>query len=235
MIVPASLDRLYNNANLSTYTTASITVTAGRPAAIHISAPETSGGANPPAPTVTGAGQTWTLEQTLDWDTAGPGRGSSWVLTTPATGGGSGTLSIDFGGTTILGCAWSVVEYAGADTTDAFLNFAVTGVNLADSSGSVTLAALANSDSIAVGLWAHRANEVTDFGAGFTELDDVSGTTPTWGTETEWRLNVTFVNASWATATNYGGIAYEVKAAVGVVAAPSDNPPIGLLGRGAGW
>lgn len=165
-------------------------------------------GAIPPEPTITGGMTTWTLVNTINFNT--DQRIS--VYRAQQASVGSGAITLDFGAISIATVGWAVYEFTGAKTS---------GVNGADAvvqSGSNTnslasitntLAAFASSLNMAFGTFFHQSfSDATTPGTGFTQGRQ-------WGVGTgvafdEWKVNDPIVSASWANASVNGVVAMEI-------------------------
>jgi hypothetical protein len=178
--------------------------------------------ATPNEPTLSGGGMTtWTSVASIAWVSSGASRRRLTLFRALQASPGSGTVTIDFAGQSQDVILWSIVEFAGVKTSGANGADAVlqpTSNSGSGTSGSVTLAAFGSANNGTYGAFAHRADEVTSPGGGFTERHDVHGTgagSAADALETEWRAdNDTGVDASWATSVSWGAIAFEIVAVV---------------------
>src|SRR3990172_5645657 len=152
------------------------------------------------APTsITGCGLTWVkVAETATWGVGGIKMVSLWraLGASPTTG----QLTIDFNGVTQTGCHYDWWQLTGAGT-----------------SLTVTLAAFADAtNNLAVIFCGHGANEAKAQETGYTELGDVSTSTPNDGFAAAYLLGQdTSPSYSWVTSTRAGAVAAEIKAAAG--------------------
>jgi hypothetical protein len=198
-----------NGDTQSSYTTASITLTANRLGLLAV-ASNKSGGGTAATPTVSG----WTLVRSVEVDTD-----IRLTLFRRLAGSDStGALTIDFGGENQSRCQWSIAEFDGIDTGG--VNGANAVVQSADNSATsgtsltVTLAAFGDVNNATYGAIIRQfAQEAIVVGSGFTELGQSAiGTTRV--IQSEWKnSNDTSVDWSWTTAASLvAGIGIEIKA-----------------------
>lgn len=198
----------------SSYVTASVSPTANALICVVYLARKATG--NPATPTITGNGLTYTEVVT---NTTSPLNFNDVALfraldPSPT----SGAITIDFG-ETVTSCIWFVFEITGVDTSGTNGSGAVVQsvgrdfAGGAGTSGTLTLSALGSANNMAVGGFFHFANEATTPGSGFTEIGDINLAENTRGFQTEYALNDTTVDASWASSVEWEGVAIEVKAA----------------------
>lgn len=217
--------------NATSYTTASVTPTAGRLLCIDVDA--CALGVDPPNPTITGNGLTWTLVTDHYWRNPSGTSNRFHMWRYAAFTGGSpsaGTILIDFGAQSMESCEWNVYEidqaYLSGTVAEAFVQHAFSAANTSGTSGSASLAAFAaTNDGVVTGI-AHLANETTTVGTGHTKLGtDGNHSGPNVGHMVQFRAdNDTSADASWATSAFYGVMASEIRATGGVV-----NPPDGTF------
>lgn len=211
----------------TSYTTASVDIVQDRIYALAINTVST--GSAIVAPTVTGAGQTWTLEEDNVYDDVGAQRRGVHVYRCKGDATESGALTIDYSGITQSGIGYILIEITDADLSGtngagAVLQSVSAGNTTATTSRTVTLAALGSADNAALGFFDKQSvAETFTEGSGFTELADVGAANPSSQFMAEWKLNETSVSASWTTSVVNGAIALEIKAAAGA----SDNVPQG--------
>lgn len=209
----------YNGADAAFYDTASFAPGASRLVLFGVGA--TRGGSLlPPQPTIDQG--TWVLVDGVDYDATGATQAACWVFRSMSGSPASAVRRIDFGGTTITSCVWSVVEFDGVDTSGsdgagAVVQAADTGAGDSGTSNSITLASFGSAENAGYGLFLHQANENSTPGAGgtFNELHDLVGTTPVHNLLSEWLVNQNVVDASWTSSVVNGGVAAEIKAAAG--------------------
>src|SRR6266496_3037338 len=115
----------------TTRTTASITPTGNRLILIAINAYVSAGSVNPPAPTVTGNGITYTqVDSNRDFDTAGTDRSTLFVFRGMAASPSAGTILIDFGTFSVNSVTWAVAQSdANVDTSGTNGSGAIAGNN----------------------------------------------------------------------------------------------------------
>ena len=214
--VPTQLLAAYQSADQNAYTTASVSTVLARGYILKVITPNTSS-VTPVKPTVTGAGETWT--EFTDWlyDNTGGDRTRITFFTINTALGGTGALTIDYGGVTQDGCMYFLSEWTGHDVTALLhpTNIVKIGGNTSVLTLSGTLAALQQTANAALGCFCHQANEGSTVGSGFTALSSVAGTNPVRSGKVEYQLNVTVVDASWVTSSPAGLVAVEVQAAAG--------------------
>ena len=136
----------------------------------------------------------------------------------------AGAVTIDFAGDTHLGCAWSIVEFAGVDTGGTNGSAAVVQSNNnredgdSDQALSVTLASFGAADNRPYAAFAANRNAATTWvpETDYDQLHQVAHASPDHSLMTEWRDDATDTSpsATLAVATlNVAGIALEIKAA----------------------
>jgi hypothetical protein len=202
-----------NTANLSTYSTASITPGSNRVTLAFVMNVQSGFGQQAAEPTVQGNGLTWKTVQSVQVTGATNRRLTCFRATggTPALG----PLSFDFGGVQQALCAWSVFEYDGV-TDIAQVKTASGGTP----TPTVTLDALADANkSVVVGgvivssLFGSTAQ--VQPGQGLTEIheQDVAELGTGGSLQTEERTGGgTTVNWTAGLVTNWAAIALELKA-----------------------
>jgi hypothetical protein len=180
-------------------------------------------GGGPDTPTISGNSLTWTqIGTTFDLDADGNGLS---LFLAKAAGSSSGATTVDFGGLTQVHCIAQFSRVTGAD-----LSVTTTGIIIqrptapatppqSSTGGSITLAAAADAANRPIACFWHKRNQATTERANWTELDDLAGTGQLRGVESQYRDDAfeTTASATWATASNWGGMAAEVKAAVAPV------------------
>src|SRR3972149_64622 len=153
------------------------------------------------APTsITGCGLTWVkVAETAAWGVDGIKMVSLWraLGASPTTG----QLTIDFNGVTQTGCHYDWWQLTGIDTS---------GTN---GSGAIVQSA---PNHLAVIFCGHGKNEAKAQETGYTELGDVSASTPGDGFAAAYLLGQdTSPSYSWVTSTRAGAVAAEIRAAAG--------------------
>jgi hypothetical protein len=132
-----------------------------------------------------------------------------------ASGATTGVTTIDFRGRLQARCHASFFQVTGAyDTghiTDVFVQV-VGGTGAAVTSGSLTLPSVAGAADRPIAGFAHDATEVTAPRTNWTEIDDLSASN---ALETQYRGDAfeTTASASWATSSDWAGIAAEIREA----------------------
>lgn len=205
-----------SDVDAASYNTASGDATDGRLQIFAVHTRRVS--AQPSQPTLSGGGvTTWTHIRTLLYDDGGATRGRVDAFRAyQASYGAAAAVTIDYGGVTQGRCEWTWAEFAGTVTTgtngaDAIVQSGDTGANLTGLSGTVTLSAFASANNAAFGFFGHHANETNTLGSTFTGLNaGVNGANPASSSRGEWKINDNTVDMSWATSTNYGGVAIEI-------------------------
>jgi hypothetical protein len=169
---------------------------------------------NPEIPTLSGCGLTWAQVATV---TAGTGatRQRLTVFRAFASTAVSGFVTADFGGVTQNGVCMHIFDVAqssdsGGSNGSAAVVQAVTN-SFTGTTGSVTLAAFANSNNGTIGFFAKSNSANTTPGTGFVESAEQTFASATL--QSEWRReNDTSVDCTWTGSTDWCGIAIEVKA-----------------------
>jgi hypothetical protein len=206
-----------DSTDATTYTTASVTLKAGRLYLLSF----VNTAADAAAISSIAGGPTWTSRSTTQYNTTAH-RVSIW----------SGVPSVDYTGTIVVtfgatqtGGRWSLNEFSGVDTatTDGVVQNAVgTG---SSTTPLATLAAFGSANNATFGALANTADNSTTPGAGFTELSDFStSTTPASFLQTEWRVdNDTTVDGT-ITSGQWGACAVELKASTSSLVVPPCTP-----------
>lgn len=204
----------------SSWTSASHTWTAGTLFVIDI-LEVLSGGVAAPS-SIAGGTMTFVkaAETSFSYAGASPGaRISTWV----AVGDGStSTVTATFGATITDGFL-VVMPYTGTKTTNGGLDAikqSVPGANAASANPSISLAALQDSGSVAVGFLGITPNGTITAGSGFTQTSSFGHASPVANSAThEYQANVITVN--WTAASSqWGALAYEIAAPVVVTFTP---------------
>jgi len=176
--------------------------------------------------TVAGATMTFqrvtSCDKVYDGSLASDSRSSVWV----AVGNGN-TETVTITCTEAQSAAWYEMDhFAGTKVTNAGLDAVRQGVvnSGAGANPSLSLAALQDAGSLAVGFFVTVAGEVV--GAGFTQITHNNANPERI---TEYQTNVTTVNVT-ATANNWGGVAIEL---AGAAAAPVNTVAPAVTGTPA--
>jgi hypothetical protein len=166
---------------------------------------------------VSGAGLTFTEIGTAGGLPYGPDyrRIQAWrALATSGAGTGVVTVTLSGNPSPAFGAvmlAFSGMKTSGSNGADAVANYMTNSAG-SGTSLTVTMSAFANSNNRPVAFFSHRAQEVTNNEAGYTELWDGQTSAIAMGYEAEWHANVaeTTPSASWATSGANGGFALEI-------------------------
>lgn len=197
--------------NAASYNTASITPSANKLVLVTVQSRRSS--AQPATPTLTGNSLTWVLVS-VAYDAVNGSNQKTTLFRSMGATPTAGAITIDFGGQGQTKCIHSVAEFDGVNTGgtngSAAIVQSVTGSEASNTTGTITLAALSDSDNMAYGAHIHYVFEATTVGSGFTEIHDLPIGENTSGFQTEYKLNETSVAASWATAAPWLGIAAEI-------------------------
>ena len=173
-------------------------------------------------PTMTGNGLTWV--QVASIDDAGNGTGLRRITLFRAMGAAptAGGITISFGTQTQTGCAWSVAQYTGMDTTGtngsgAIVQSATNFVATTATSVTVTLAAFASVNNATTGGFGMPLNTAAlpAVGAGFTLIGQINQLGPNLSLGSEFNAgNNTTVDMNAGAATvPWAAIAAEIKQA----------------------
>ena len=204
-----------SDVDATSFTTASISPA---PNALVLAAVAVAQTGAPTQPTLTGNGLTWVLEDSAAYDITGT-FGTLFLFRAMGASPTPGTLVIDFGGVTHLGCVWAIDEFTGVDTSGSDGSGAIVqSVSEVETdlgtTASVTLAAFADAANATYGACAKQTFEDFTPGGGFSVLSDLHIATPVVSILAEWQAaNDTVVDCSWATAGEKSGIiGVEIKA-----------------------
>lgn len=227
-ITQASLTSGSSTANQTSYTTASITPTGSRLVIVSV----TNAGDDGVAPTLSGNGLTWAQIDTQTFDVIGK---RLTVFRSMGASPSTGAITIDFAGNTQAGCAWSVFEFDGIDTGGTNGSAAVGDTDKAEVllATSITLSlSFASASNGACGAFAIDDNVAMTPDPNFAEIHEVqvNDGADSMTNETQWiATNETSPSVSWTGNLQGAGIAFEIIAAGGVVAAV---PMRALMGAG---
>jgi hypothetical protein len=167
----------------------------------------------PVQPTMSGNSLTWTVIKSEP-----QGSERLTMFAAKAAGATTGQTTISFSSETQQCCTAEFCQitgaYEGGTIAQAFVQTPANGSG-SGTTGTVNLSAGANSNNRPISCFYHRENEVTTPRTNWTELDDLSGTSPIRGLETQWRSDAfeTTSTATWATGSRWIGIAAEIKIA----------------------
>lgn len=212
----------------SSYTTASISPTAGRLVLIAIGQRQASG--TPAIPTVTGCGLTWEVVHTYrSVNSSGNRRLTifrAFSFTTPTPG----TLVINFGGNTQSHCGWSVSEFSGVKQGSngaSAIQQSVENEVASATSLTITLSAFAKASNATLGYFLHLSSNggvALTPGSGFASSGHDQnigfGENETWMLEEFKATNDTSVDESSGTSNVHLGIALEL------IAQDADTGPV---------
>jgi hypothetical protein len=163
-------------------TTASITVTAGRPVLIAISAEYVSGFDNPPLSlTISGAGQTWTELAKTQIDAGDPEWGHCHLWTSDAASGGSGALTITFP-EGVDDYAYSIIEIepsAGAEAAIGTADISAGGGTATSISDTISAVGASDYQIAYTGVRADGTTQVTPR-SGWTDVSEVIQLEASW-------------------------------------------------------
>ena len=218
---------LHDDTDLASYTYPSATYTNGRLYVLFVHCSIATGPA--PIASVTGGGITW-VEIGAAGGVVYSGAPSSarriqafrGLVTSGATTGALTITMADAGsGATATSCHAVVVEVTGMDATGTNGSGAIvqsnTGTDGAANAltGTVSLSAFNNAANRPLAFFHHRAAEASTPEGGYSSLDDGTGAAPSSGTLVEWcsSSNEDSPSATWATTSNWGGFAVELKIA----------------------
>lgn len=210
--------------NQNVYTTASIAPAANALITVAVLGRRSTGAQTP---TVTGAGMSWTLVASVDYDVISTPLSRIAVFRAMSSSPGSGPLTITYPNSQ-SNATWIVSQWSGVDTSGTNGGGAIAQVNStrgdAVSSLSLTLSSFAASTDVAYGVVGAALNgpAVTP-GNGLTEIAE-----PTSGEsnvlEAEWGVGQTAVSASLTAAKNAGLLGLEIRAATVTTVFPSTAP-----------
>jgi hypothetical protein len=202
----------------ASYTTASITPASN--ALLLITIENDLSATSPTVPTVTGCSLTWVQVSTCYYDQSGTHYRVTMLRALGASPT-SGTLTIDFGGTTQGGCGWVVDQFTNTDTTGtngsgAIVQSAKSAEPMSASSTTVTatLGSAITSGNAAYTAAAWEANETGSVESGWTAIGAAGHAGPSTSIKTSWR-NDNVDNSgtiNWTTSALGGGITVEIKA-----------------------
>jgi hypothetical protein len=200
-----------DNANQTSYTTASIQPTGDRTllAAVYIA---NSLGIDPVTPTLSGNGLTWTLVDTAIGGDAGDSRERITVFRASGSSPTSGVLTIDCGAQTQDAAGWSVHEFEGTDTTtDNGVVQANSGHGDVVNTFTVTLSPFADSMNPTFGAFCRDTNvNSIAAGSGFEEIVNFENLySGQMMVELKYTSD-TSVDASSPNGADWGGVAVEL-------------------------
>jgi hypothetical protein len=213
----AALTTGSDSTDATTYTTASVTLKAGRLYLLSF----TNTAASAAVASGIAGGPTWVSRSSTQYNTTAH-RVSIWsgVPTVDYTG----TIVISFGATQ-TGASWALNEFSGVDTstTHGVVQQAVGTGN--STTPLATLAAFGSANNATFGALGNTADSTTTPGAGFTELSDLgAAVTPAQFLQTQWQVgNDTTVDGT-ITSGQWGACAVEIKADASSFVIPPSTP-----------
>jgi len=179
-------------------TTASISPTANTVVIAAVGARNNNFGAANVTPTLTGAGQTWTLLGTI-MDGSGGSRSVTLFSTIVGSSPVSGSLTFSFGGTTEQNFMWSVDQFSGVNLSNPIVQLAGANPATATSSGiTVNLAPLASGDASYGFVRQNVSPSSVSPGAGFTQLSNNTINSLVGTGEAEEAINLSSVGWTWS-------------------------------------
>lgn len=225
MIGVSNLTTTGNNADATSYATTSISP---GPNSLILAWVYSIATTAPNTPTASGNGLTW-VEVDSQLDSASLRRITLFrAMGTPTPG----AVTFDFSGQTQTGCAWSIAELTGVDTSGSNGSGAIVQSAKNASAGNatsltVTLAAFGSADNFTLGGFGVPLNTASlpAAGSGFTLIGQRNQSTPNLSIGSEYLAgNDTSVDmTSAASSIPWVGIAAEIKAAASATMAPSGN------------
>lgn len=199
----------------TTSTTASITPTANNLVLLAVTS-RTNITANPNAPTVTGAGITWTQIATILYDSTSASRKLLTVYQALGPSPVSAPIVMSFALQAQTDVNWSVDQFSGINTTTPIVQSA-TNKDESNTSNTltVTLAAFGSPSNAAYGaIVADNINGLTSIGGTFTQLSNPVSANLDMVAEYK-ATSSTTVTATFATTAMLGGVAIEIAQAGG--------------------
>lgn len=197
----------------SPYTTASVTLETGR---VYLLACAAILQDTPLTPTVSSTGATWTIRESVDYQTAASPDIRICVFVGTVAAQQIGSISIEYA-STVTCCAWSLSEVTGMDTAAPIVQDAENRADTGTSFGAGTLASFGDAVNNAMyAVVGKSSSEATTKEAAHTALGDVSaaGSPGTLHLTTVWFLGEDLTaNFGSASNRNWGGIMLEIKAA----------------------
>lgn len=204
-VATANITSGNDSTDSATYTTASVTLKAGR---LYLMSVANTAASADTISSITGGFAAAPATSTTQYNGTAH-RVSIWYLV--PTADSTGTLTITFGATQ-TSATWSLNEFSGVDTTtNGGIVQAVVGTGTSVTP-LATLAAFGSANNATFGALSNVSDTTTTPGTGFTELSDTNATTPSVCLQTEWRVdNDTTVDGT-ITSAAWGAVAVELKA-----------------------
>lgn len=212
VILETSMTGAASATDASSYTTASVSPSKNKLVIVGVL---NTKGTTADTPTLSGNGLTWDQVQTnlFDSDLKRVTMFRALSTSTPTPG----TITIDFGGATQTGCAWSVYEFSGIDRTGTNGANAIVQNDTQDvtNGGSITatMAAFSSTANGATSICGNDQNGTMTEEAGWSEIHDVAtGTAPAFTFHSMWiATNDNTATHDWANNNDGGAIAVELK------------------------
>jgi hypothetical protein len=204
--------------NAASYTTDSITPT---PNALVFAAILNTDGTLPSTLSLSGCGLTWEQIDSQTFNTLADPNHRLSLFRAMGASPTTGPVTIDAGAGSgnQSGCAWSIVEFTGADTSGTNGSGAIVqslgSASTDAASMTITLDAFGSVNNVTFGCFANNDGTAPTVGAGFTQIHSKTFATPDGQLLTEWvDGNDISVNSTQGAAASpkWGGIAVEIKA-----------------------
>lgn len=145
----------------------------------------------------------------------------------------TGTLTIDFGGTTQTGCCYSLAAFSNVDTTtnDGVVQTATGTGN--STTPLATLAAFGSADNGTFGAFGQAAAANGTPSTSYWELGDVTAATPAQSLQTDYRPDNDTTVDETITSAQWGAVAAELKSrGTGIWTLPPGQYWFGMWGNG---
>jgi hypothetical protein len=204
LITCTNLTHSYDNVDRTSYTTASVTLTAGN---LHILGVAARCPAPTASPTISGTGS-WVevVNKTNIVDTL-----RVCMFACIPSADATGTITIGFGAVTQVGCCWSVEQLTSTATgpTGSSAIVQSSGATLASSQTSVTttLSTFGNTQNATYAYGAVQNNEAISAGSGFTLTGQDNGATPNLAHIGQFKnTNDTSAEITWTTTNGNAAI-----------------------------
>lgn len=194
------------------YTTASVTLEAGRHYLLAVNAHQVD---TPSTPTVTSTGATWTLRQSVDFQNIAAPDQRLCVFVGTVAAQQVGAITITYPGTKTA-CRWSLEEVTGHNTSSPIVQDVE---NRADTGTTFSVAPAAFADAVNNAMYcvvSHSSSDAINKEAAHTQLSDgvTAGSTSTIHMKVVWQIGEdTSVDFTTASSRFWGGIALEIAVA----------------------
>jgi len=210
-IAISELTSAYNNADATSYDTASISPAAGSFLVVFYA---TRHATTAPACTVSGLSLSWTETEPEQVDSI-TAIGCWTAQCGNSPGSGALTLTMD-GAVTAIGCSWCVLQVTGHDWVNTVVQSPIAGTGLTGTTGTVTYSALGNAANAQITHFIHRANSTStlDASGSWVGSTDRAGGTPNHGSRVQWKLAAADLTSTmtWSSA-RWQGSGVEIKVA----------------------